>query len=228
MIVPLAIFFALGALVDTSPIRDGENINATAYFGLVVARVVLMSTAIVLFGKEILRQFPWSIDRMGWLVGLIGAVVWIGVCGLGIERSLVELVGLSDQWLPAREGVNPFEAYGSGIELAGFLAFRFALLALCVPVAEELFLRGFVMRAFETEDWTELPLSKIGRNGLLIGTLYGIATHPSEFIAAALWFSLVSWLMVKTGKFWNCVIAHGVTNLILGIYVCLTGHWHLW
>jgi CAAX prenyl protease-like protein len=228
MIVPLAIFFALGALVDTNPVRDGESINAAAYFGLVVARVVLMSTAIVLFGKEILRQFPWAIDRMGWLVGVVGAVAWIGVCGLGIERWLVTLVGFSDQWLPAREGVNPFESYGSGVELVGFMAFRFALLALCVPVAEELFLRGFVMRAFEAEDWTELPLSKIGHNGLLIGTVYGVATHPGEIIAAAIWFSLVSWLMVKTGKFWNCVIAHVVTNLILGIYVCLTGHWYLW
>ena len=228
MIIPLMIFFVLAVLIDTSPVSDGEDINATAYFGLVVARVVLMSTAIVLFGKEILRQFPWSIDHMAWWVGVVGAVIWIGVCGLDMERSLVKLAGLSDQWLPAREGVNPFETYGAGWERSSFLAFRFTLLAVCVPVAEELFLRGFVMRAFEAEDWTALPLSKIGRTGLLIGTVYGIATHPSEFIAAALWFSLVSWLMVKTGKFWNCVIAHAVTNLILGIYVCLTGNWQLW
>lgn len=228
MIVPLVIFFALGAMIDTSPIRDGESINAAAYFGLVVARVVLMTAAIVWFGKEILRQFPFSTDHWGWLVGVVGAVIWIGVCGLGLERSLLTLLGLSEDWLPQREGVNPFQLYNWGVELVGFLAFRFALLAVCVPIAEELFLRGFVMRAFEVEDWPELPLAKIGCSGLLIGTVYGMATHPSEMIAAALWFSLVSWLMVKTGKFWNCVIAHAVTNLILGVYVCFSGNWHLW
>lgn len=228
MIVPLAIFFAVGALIDTSPMRDGENINAAAYFGLVVARVVLMTAAVFWFGKEILRQFPLSVDHWGWLVGVVGAVIWIGVCSLGLEQSMVGALGLSDDWLPQREGVDPFDIYGSGGEQVGFLAFRFALLALCVPIAEELFLRGFVMRAFEVEDWTELPLSRIGRNGLLIGTVYGMATHPGELIAAAIWFSLVSWLMVKTGRFWNCVVAHAVTNLILGIYVCFSGNWYLW
>ena len=84
------------------------------------------------------------------------------------------------------------------------------------------------MRAFEADDWPSLSLTQIGRNGLIIGTVYGVATHPGEFIAAALWFSLVSWLMVKTGKFWNCVLAHAVTNLILGLYVCASGQWHLW
>ena len=228
MIVPLVVFFALGALIDTSPVRDGESINAAAYFGLVIARVVLMSVAIGWFGKEILRQFPWSVDRWGWLVGAAGSAVWIGVCGLEIERSLLELLGLSADWLPEREGVNPFESYSPGLALGGFLFFRFALLALCVPVAEELFLRGFVMRAFEADDWPSLALTQIGRSGLIIGTVYGMATHPSEFVAAALWFSLVSWLMVKTGKFWNCVLAHAVTNLILGLYVCASGQWHLW
>jgi CAAX prenyl protease-like protein len=228
MIVPLIIFFALGAVIDTSPIRDGESIHAGAYFGLVAARVVLMSIALAWFGKEILRQFPFAVDRWGWLVGVVGAVIWIAVCGLNLERRALSLSGLPEDWLPQREGVNPFETYPPGMVLIGFLVFRFVLLVVCVPVAEELFLRGFVMRAFEVENWPELPLSQIGRTGLIMGTVYGIATHPGEMVAAAIWFSLVSWLMVKTGKFWNCVIAHAVTNLILGIYVCLAGQWHLW
>ncbi|MDV6033331.1 MAG: CPBP family intramembrane metalloprotease [Phycisphaera sp. RhM] len=228
MIVPLLVFFVLAAAIDTSPVRDGETINAQAYLISVIARVVAMSAMMLWFGKEIVRQFPLAIDCWGWIVGIVGAALWIGVCLLDLERQLIETVGLSDEWLPQREGVNPFATYQPGFELIGFLMVRFTLLAVCVPIAEELFLRGFVMRAFEAENWPALPLHEIGRNGLIVGTVYGIATHPAEFIAAALWFSLVSWLMVKTGKFWNCVIAHGVTNLILGIYVCLTGTWHLW
>ena len=228
MIVPLAIFFALGAVVDTEPLRDGQSVNPTMYFGLVIARVVLMSASLVFFGREILRQFPLRTDLWGWGVGVFGAVLWIGVCELGLERWFLVATGLGEDWLPSREGVDPFSTYQAGLPLVGFLLFRFTLLAVCVPIAEELFLRGFVMRAFETEDWTKLPVSQIGRTGLLIGTVYGIATHPGEVVAAALWFSLVSWLMVKTGKFWNCVVAHAVTNLILGLYVCFTGSWQLW
>ncbi len=228
MIAPLLIFFASGAFVDTSPVRDGELINGPAYFTLVVVRVVLMAAAFMFFAKAILRQFPLVIDRWGWIVGVVGAVIWIGVCALDLERAFVSAVGLGADWLPQREGVNPMQTYSAGGELIGFLGFRFTLLVLCVPIAEELFLRGFVMRAFESEDWVRLRLADIGRTGLIVGTFYGVLTHPSECIAAALWFSMVSVLMVRTGKFWNCVVAHAVTNLLLGLYVCLAGAWHLW
>ena len=43
-----------------------------------------------------------------------------------------------------------------------------------------------------------------------------------------LWFGLVSWLMNKTGSLWDCVVAHAVTNLLLGIYVLIFAQWHLW
>ena len=50
--------------------------------------------------------------------------------------------------------------------------------------------------------------------------------HP-EILAALVWFSLVSWLMVRTRNIWDCVAAHAVTNLMLGIHVVGTGHWQL-
>ena len=228
MIVPLLIFFVLGALIDTSPVEDGHSINGPAYFASVAARAALMLAAIGFFAKPILRQFPLQIDIWGFAVGIVGAVLWIGICELGLERGLLATMGVTDDWLPSREGVDPFVTYAAGIELAGFLAARFCLLAVSVPIAEELFLRGFVMRAFEVEDWPSLPLTQIGRTGLIIGTVYGILTHPGEIFAAAVWFTLVTVLMVKSGKFWNCVLAHAVTNLILGIYVCLFSKWWLW
>ncbi|MCO8124600.1 CPBP family glutamic-type intramembrane protease [Stieleria sp. TO1_6] len=228
MIVPLVIFFLLGAVIDTRPLEDGVEINPLAYMGLVGARVLLMTLAIVWFWPRIRSQFPVSVDQSGIWVGVIGAVIWIGACGLQLERGLLTMLGISTDWLPAREGVNPFAVYSPGTELACFLVMRFALLVISVPIAEELFLRGFVMRAVESEDWPSLPLSRITATGLVAGTLYGMVSHPGELVAAGLWFSLVSWLMVRTGKFWNCVLAHAVTNFILGVYVCWYGQWYLW
>jgi membrane protease YdiL (CAAX protease family) len=51
--------------------------------------------------------------------------------------------------------------------------------------------------------------------------------HPGELLAAAVWFSMVTWLMVKTRNIWDCVVAHAVTNLLLGVYVVATGQWQL-
>lgn len=233
MIVPLVLFLGLGAIVDTSPTEEAFSVDPTMYMALVVARVVLISAAVVFFARAILKQFPirptrFAADKWGLITGFLGAVLWIGICHLQLESGMLSLLNLPTTWLPERDGVNPFAIYTAGVPLITFLMLRFVLLAVCVPVAEELFLRGFVMRAVESEDWTDLPLGKIQRFGLISGTVYGVASHPGEVFAAAVWFSLVTWLMVRTGKFWNCVLAHAVTNLILGIYVCYSGQWSLW
>ncbi|KAA5540401.1 CPBP family intramembrane metalloprotease [Roseiconus nitratireducens] len=228
MIVPLAIFFALGAVIDTSPKVDGDVIDASAYLTLVAARVLLMTGSLIFFTRQIATQFQWSVDRLGVIVGIVGALLWIGICEMQIERGGIAWLGLSPDWLPEREGVNPWMAFPGAGERGVFLILRFVLLVICVPIAEELFMRGFLMRAVEVEDWTRLPLSQIGRTGLVVGTVYAIASHPGEAIAATLWFSLVSWLMLRTGRFWNCVLAHAITNLLLGVYVCLFERWWLW
>jgi membrane protease YdiL (CAAX protease family) len=51
--------------------------------------------------------------------------------------------------------------------------------------------------------------------------------HP-EKLAALVWFSLVTWLMWRTRNIWDCVAAHAVTNLLLGIYVVTQHQWQLW
>ncbi len=237
-ILPLVAFFSCGLLIDTSPLEDGQNVNPNAYLALVIARVILMSGLVLFFWTRIVTMFPFVIDRWGWCVGLLGGVLWIAVCSLGWEQAIwqtitqssigQQILGESEVVQPTRDAVNPFETYPHAGLLACFLFFRFTLLALCVPVAEELMLRGFLMRAVEVEDWTELPLVKVGRSGVLAVLAYAAVSHPGEWIAAMLWFSLVTWLMFKTGKFWNCVLAHAVTNLMLGIYVCWFGEWQLW
>jgi hypothetical protein len=51
--------------------------------------------------------------------------------------------------------------------------------------------------------------------------------HPQEALAAAVWFSAITWLMLRTRNIWDCVAAHAVTNLLLGLYVVVTGNWWL-
>ena len=94
----------------------------------------------------------------------------LSICHLQLEALALKVLGASADWLPAREGVNPFATFAES-GLIVFLCFRFALICLCVPVAEELFLRGFLMRATEAENWTKLALVDIGKRGLIIGTV---------------------------------------------------------
>ena len=59
------------------------------------------------------------------------------------------------------------------------------------------------------------------------GTAYGVLAQPGELLAALVWFSRITVLMVRTRSLWACVTAHGATNLVLGLYVLRTGQWQL-
>ena len=109
-----------------------------------------------------------------------------------------------------------------------FLAIRFLGLALIVPIIEEFFLRGFLMRFATQEKWWEVPFGTASRTALIVGTAVPMLMHPAELFAAAVWFSLVTWLMLRTKNIWDCVAAHAVTNLLLGIYVVTQHQWQLW
>jgi uncharacterized protein len=96
-----------------------------------------------------------------------------------------------------------------------------------VPVIEEFFLRGFLMRLVVENDWWKVPFGKVTVVAVMVGTAVPMMMHPGELLAAAVWFSMITCLMVKTRNIWDCVVAHSLTNLVLGIYVVTTGTWRL-
>ena len=204
-----------------------DDADVDWYFYLVVAQVVVCSGLVVYFFRHITRHFPVSMDYRGLVVGVIGVVLWVGLCELQIERTLLTKIGM-ESWLGERVGFNPFDQITVDSRRWVFLFFRFSLLALVIPVIEELFLRAWFMRYMEDPDWQKVSLLTLGSAGFMWSIGYGVITHPGEAIAAAAWFGMVTWLMFHTGKLWNCILAHAVTNLLLGVYIVTTGAWLYW
>jgi hypothetical protein len=176
------------------------------------------------------RQFPFRLSPLAPLVGVVGVVLWIWLCSLHLEPKLLGPLGLDliiD--MGQRPAYNPLEQLAGMPALAHlFLAIRFFGLAMIVPVIEEFFLRGFLMRFATNEQWWEVSFGTASRTALIVGTAVPMLMHPGELLAAAVWFSLVTWLMLRTRNIWDCVAAHAVTNLLLGIYVVTQHQWQLW
>ena len=84
------------------------------------------------------------------------------------------------------------------------------------------------MRFFLQTQWWQIPLGQVTVASAAIATLYGVASHPAEVVAAAMWFTLITVLYARTGRIWDCVVAHAITNLLLGIYVLTWQDWSLW
>jgi uncharacterized protein len=235
-IAPLAVYLLAGSLEPTPDRAGGASIGlAIAYdwYPLLYAIKIALTAAAVWFVLPGYRRFPFRISWLGPLVGAAGVVVWVGLCWLNLERDylLPVLQSLGLGFLiesGTRSAFNPFEQFADSPAWTwGFLAIRFLGLVAVVPVIEEFFYRGFLIRFFVRPDWWEVPQGKVNLAAVVMATLVPMAMHPGELLAAAVWFSAITWLYVKTRNVWDCVAAHAVTNLLLGIYVVQSGQWQL-
>lgn len=206
--------------------RQQRAKTVTRYCLTYAIKALVVCGLLIWFWRIYMEHFPLSISFWSMVVGFIGVVIWIGLCELQIETTLLNLLQRG-QWA-ARSQFDPYAGIDDNTYRMGFLGLRFLGLVIMVPICEELFLRGFAMRYFESADWWNVSIARLGTRALLIAPAYGALTHPGEAIAAIAWFSLVTLLVCKTGKFWDAVVAHSVTNLLLGIYVCVFAQWHLW
>jgi CAAX prenyl protease-like protein len=200
------------------------------YYPIVYSVKIALTIAAMLFVLPGSRQFPFRISPLAIVVGVAGVVLWIWLCQLHLEQKLFTAMGLESlAGLGARPAYNPLEQLADTPTWAYvFLAIRFIGLALVVPIIEEFFLRGLVMRFVVRENWWDVPFGEVTPLAAVVGTAVPMLMHPAELLAAAVWFSLVTWLMIRTRNIWDCVAAHAVTNLLLGIYVVTQKQWQLW
>jgi CAAX prenyl protease-like protein len=231
-VLPLAVFMLVGAFEPTPTEPGGKAIGLaipySAYPWVYTVKIALTLTALLIVRTE-LREFSFHVTPLSVIVGVVGVVVWIGLTRLHLEDRVLNVVGLG-RWAQggARSGFNPFEQLaGHSLWAWGFLTVRLFGLVVVISIAEELFLRGFVMRVLVDDDWWRVPFGQVNTAAVAAATVLPMLSHPGEFVAAAVWFSLVTWLMVTTKNLWDCVTAHAVTNLLLGIYVVITGNWWL-
>ncbi len=186
--------------------------------------VVAAATLAALIGFRWYIIAPLNLSWLSVGVGVVGFFVWIGFYWLDNR-----LLGIGTMFPPSRAAYNPYrELAHDPTWMKQFLVIRFFGLVALVPLIEEFFLRGFLMRYIDDPDWDEIPLGEAGTWALVGIPIYAAMTHPNELVSAVIWFSMVTWLYLRTKSIWNCVIAHAVTNLMLGIYVVNWGKWELW
>jgi CAAX prenyl protease-like protein len=220
--------------VDVAELERNVDPNARFLFGLLpmaknsypyTYTFVIAGTTVLmlLFGWGYFRA-PLRISALSVVVGVVGIAIWVGLSIL--DR---QYIGLGEKLSSGRTAFNPFEVLKDDPRwMWQFLAIRFFGLVVVVPIVEEFFIRGFLIRYVDAPDWDELPLGQAKPAGWLSPTVYGVVAHPMDPLSALAWFSLVSWLYKKTGSIWDCVVAHAVTNLLLGLYVVKYGQWYLW
>jgi CAAX prenyl protease-like protein len=96
-----------------------------------------------------------------------------------------------------------------------------------IAVIEEFFWRGFVYRWLQKQAFLEVPLSAF-RLGYFVVVVLLFGVEHDRWVVGILAGIAYGVLLLKTRDIWATAIAHGVTNLVIGVYVLLTGYHHFW
>lgn len=224
-------------------------ISYSYYPQIYTAKIMLVALSMVLVWP-VYRTFPFHISGLSIGVGVVGVFVWVGICKLQLEPMVfapidrflgsivVMLPGLEGNDNPSiglmslfgsgeRSGYNPLkEMADAGAWAYAFLGVRFIGLALLVPIFEEFLYRGFMVRFMVHPQWWQVPFGVVNRSALIAITVIPMLSHAGEMFAALAWFSMITWLMLRTRNIWDCIAAHAVTNFLLGIYVIWSGDWY--
>jgi CAAX prenyl protease-like protein len=172
-------------------------------------------------------KIRWAHLWLGVLVGVLGVVQWVGM-----EKLLVwygpSWTRMSVDW--SKDIFNPFEHFrdSSPALLWGFILLRWAGAALVVPVMEELFWRDFLWRSVQAPN--DFKLADVGETDwkalAFVSALF--ATVHIQWLTAIVWGLMVGLLLMRTRSLGACIVAHGVTNFLLGAYVLWTKDWYFW
>lgn len=156
------------------------------------------------------REIEWDWNLR---TSTLGAV--LGVVGIGLW-----LVPYFAGWIPNEgNGFEPERIFGAGSAATyAEYAMRFARAVVVVPLAEELFWRGFLMRWCCNRDFPQTVA--VGTHSWLayaVTTAAFMLIHaPADYAGAFCYGSLAYLLVVKTKRLTPAIVMHAVANAIMG------------
>jgi CAAX prenyl protease-like protein len=104
---------------------------------------------------------------------------------------------------------------------------RIAGAALVVPVMEELFWRSFLMRWIVASEFRSVDPSQVGLKSFVI-TIVLFGFEHNLWLAGMVAGAVYGWLYTRHQTLWSPIVAHAVTNGLLGLWVVSTGNWSYW
>jgi uncharacterized protein len=219
-IAPFAVFILLLSLCDiVASLANGSPHFLIAHpkYCIFPLQTVLCGFLLVFFWRSYQFKPPSaSATAFSLLVGVVTLLVWI---------APQAFFGAAPRW----DGFNPIIFRGNATLYYFTLTFRFVRLAVLIPLIEEIFWRGFLLRYLIREDFENVPFGSFSRLSFAVVTFGFCIEHQSvdwpAAIVAGVLFNLVA---IGTRSLSACVLAHAATNLLLGIYIMRTGQWGFW
>ncbi len=208
-VLPFCLF-----LLFTEPARFFPSLVPLLY----ITKTILVGGLLWFWRDKYRDDFSAKLAISEWLTalacGLLVLVLWIAP-----EQYFYKMDG--------GVGFNPYALANSQGGAMGLIAIRLIGASLVVPLMEELFWRSFLMRYLINPDFRAVSIGSFTWLSFLgVAILFGLEHHRVIVgIIAGLLYGL---LLIRQKNLKGVIVAHGVTNLGLGIYVLVTENWMFW
>ncbi len=212
-VLPFAAYMLFMVLEDI--LRKGLGVSDLDMRWIYPAKISVVLGLLLYFRKdyEELRQ------RLSLLASSIAVVVGVIIFVIWIKASLSWMV------MGSSAGYDPRGPQGSLDWF--FVVVRIFGATLIVPVMEELFFRSFLMRWVVNPKFLQVDPQQVSYLYLFLVSIVFAIEHTLWFagLLAGLAYGL---LYMRSRNLWSPVLAHAVTNGVLGVWVILTGSWQYW
>ncbi|HKW97117.1 MAG TPA: CAAX prenyl protease-related protein [Bryobacteraceae bacterium] len=211
-VAPFATFLAFLAVVHYLPFRT-ETVFALG-FVIVLAMLVWLSRDVISFR---LSSFLGSAA-----LGLLVFVIWVAPDLLWPAYRT--------SWLFNNALVGaPKSSHNLAVKAnLMFIVFRVLASVVNVPILEELFWRGWLMRWLIAKQFWKVPLGTYVPQAFWTVAILFASEHGSYWDVGLAAGVLYNWWMVRTRSLGDCILAHAVTNACLAVYVLTRDQWQYW
>jgi uncharacterized protein len=214
-VLPMVLFLALLALCQFLTARGQIFFLHHAEFRIYPAQTILCGALLLWFRR------CYQFHRLKNVV----FTLFIAVAVFGIWIAPQYFLNFA----PRPVGFDPTLLENNSATYWSTILFRFLRLVVVVPLVEEIFWRGFLLRFVIDEHFERVPFGKFNWLSFAVVTVAFTFSHsrpdwPAAFITGAL-YNVVAY---RTQSLGSCVLAHAVTNLLLGLWIMQSHQWGFW
>lgn len=210
-VLPFAVFIGFLAIQGTIPLPQ------TALFALWIA---VLAAVLLIFSRNVIDL------RVGYPVGSVAVGIAVFVLWIGPDLLFP---GYRSFWLFSNSITGHVQT-SLKVEFHDPLTItlRFARAALIVPIVEELFWRGWLMRWLIRYDFEHVPLGTFSASSFwIVAVLFASEHGPYWDVGLMAGVAYNLWI-VRTKRLGDVILAHAVTNACLSAYVIVTQQWQYW
>lgn len=226
-VLPFVLFMIMLAIRGALPTDGSAGIDPRWVYGVTV---LVVGAALAFFWRDYPELSAGS--RLSWeqLALAVGAGAAVFVAWINLDYPwmhldhLMALVGMGKAG-EAAALFKPVDAQGH--LMWPLVGVRWIGATLLVPIMEELFWRSFLMRWVDNPVFEKVDPRSVSAKAVVLSTFVFMLAH-TLWLAAILAGVVYAWLYRRTGSLRAPIVAHGVTNGILGVWVVITGNWQFW